>query len=281
MKLFFSKTSRKKVLQVLIAMIVAMIFLFPLYWILVSSLKTDAEILTNRPSFWFDKPIWENYITQLTGSFSLLITAPNSFIAAISNVLVTVLLGVPAAYGLARYQMKMKRGVILFFLTTQMLPASLILTPMYLMYAKFGLLNTRIAPILSVATISIPFTIVVLRPIFKQCPIALEESARIDGCGTLRVFLHIVIPVSRPGIITVACFAFVHGWNNLVYNMTFNTSSEFRTMTSGIYRLMNEQGTKWNQIMAYGVIMVLPVIILFIFAQRYIIDGLTAGSVKQ
>ena len=275
------RITRKQMTCTLVAVIVAVIFLFPLYWILVSSLKTDAEILTNRPSFWFKTPIWKNYITQLTGSYSLLITAPNSLIAAVSNVAVTVLLGVPAAYGLARYNMKAKRGIILFFLTTQMLPASLILTPMYLMYAKTGLLNTRLAPILSVATISIPFTIVVLRPIFKQCPIELEEAARIDGCGTLGVFLKIVLPVSRPGIVTVGCFAFVHGWNNLVYNMTFNTSSEFRTMTSGIYRLMNEQGTKWNQIMAYGVILVFPVILLFIFAQRYIIDGITAGSVKQ
>lgn len=281
MRFFSSKIRRKKAAQVVLSVLIAVVFLFPLYWILVSSLKTDAEILTNRPSFWFRKPIWENYLTQLTGSFSLLITAPNSLLAAVSNVAVTVALGVPAAYGLARYEMKMKRGAILFFLTTQMLPASLLLTPMYLMYANTNLLNTRIAPILSVATISIPFTIVVLRPIFKQCPIALEESAKIDGCGTLKVFLRIVIPICRPGIVTVACFAFVHGWNNLVYNMTFNTSSEYRTMTSGIYRLMNEQGTKWNQIMAYGVILVTPVILLFIFAQRYIIDGLTAGSVKQ
>lgn len=275
------KTKRKAMVYWILAVLVAIVFLFPLYWIIVSSLKTDAEILTNRPSFWFEKPQWINYITQLTGSYSLLITAPNSFISAISNVFMTLLLGVPAAYGLARYTMKFKKEIVLFFLTTQMLPASLMLTPMYLMYSKMHLLNTRIAPILSIATISIPFTIVVLRPIFKQCPVELEEAARIDGCNTLDVFMKIVIPICRPGIITVACFSFVHGWNNLVYNMTFNTSSEFRTMTSGIYRLMNEQGTRWNQIMAYGVILTLPVILLFIFAQKYIIDGITAGAVKQ
>lgn len=275
------KSNRKQFVCWILAFLIAIVFLFPLYWILVSSLKTDAEILTNRPSLWFKKPIWENYITQLTGSFSLLITTPNSFISATSNVVLTVSIGVPAAYGLARYKMRFKKEVILFFLTTQMLPASLLLTPMYLMYAKANLLNTRIAPILSIATISIPFTIVVLRPIFKQCPVELEEAARIDGCGTLGVFLKIILPISRPGIVTVGCFSFVHGWNNLVYNMTFNTSSECRTMTSGIYRLMNEQGTRWNQIMAYGVILTIPVIILFIFGQRYIIDGITAGAVKQ
>lgn len=276
-----SRVSKKKLLYCIISVVAASVFLFPLYWIVVSSLKTDAEILSNRPKLLFEKPIWENYITQLTGSFSLLITAPNSVIAAVSNVVITVLIGVPAAYGIARYQIKMKREVILFFLTTQMLPASLLLTPMYLLFSKTGLLNTRLAPVLAVATISIPFTIVVLRPIFKECPIELEEAARIDGCSTLGVFLKIVLPITRPGIVTVACFSFVHGWNNLVYNMTFNTSSEFRTMTSGIYRLMNEQGTRWNQIMAYGVILVAPVLLVFICAQKYIISGITAGSVKQ
>lgn len=273
--------NRRQLLNCLIAVLIACIFLFPLYWIGVSSLKTDKEILSNHISFWFQKPQWENYTSQLTGSFSLLVTAPNSIFAAASNVLLTVLLGIPAAYGIARYEMRWKREIILVFLTTQMLPASLLLTPMYLMFSRTGLLNTRISPMLAVATISIPFTVVVLRPIFKQTPVELEEAARIDGCGTLRVFLRIILPVSKPGIVTVACFAFVHGWNNLVYNMTFNTSSEFRTMTSGIYRLMNEQGTQWNKIMAYGVILAFPVLLLFIFAQRYIINGITAGAVKQ
>lgn len=275
------KRLAKNIWNCTVSIIIAVIFLFPLYWIVVSSLKTDAEILSNRISFIFKKPIWENYITQLRGSFSLLITAPNSAIAAISNVLLTVTIGVPAAYGLARYRMRLKREIILFFLSTQMLPASLLLTPMYLFFSKTNLLNTRIAPILAVATISIPFTIVVLRPIFREHPIELEEAARIDGCNTLQVFLKIIIPITRPGIITVACFSFVHGWNNLVYNMTFCTSTKFRTMTSGIYRLMNEQGTRWNQIMAYGVILVTPVLLVFLFAQKYIISGITAGSVKQ
>ena len=276
-----SRTNKKNAVTFLIALLITMVLLFPMYWILVSSLKTDAEILTNRPSFWFKVPRWENYISQLSGSFSLLITAPNSIVTALANVLITMMLGVPAAYGLGRYHMKFKKEVILFFLTTQMLPASLLLTPMYLMYSKVGLLNTRLAPILSIATISIPFTIVVLRPIFKQSPVELEEAARIDGCNTFQVFWKIMLPISRPGIVTIACFSFVHGWNNLIYNMTFNTSSESRTMTSCIYRLMNEQGTKWNQIMAYGVILTLPVIILFILGQKYIISGMTAGAVKS
>ena len=209
-----SRTNKKNAVTFLIALLITMVLLFPMYWILVSSLKT----------------------------------APNSIVTALANVLITMMLGVPAAYGLGRYHMKFKKEVILFFLTTQMLPASLLLTPMYLMYSKVGLLNTRLAPILSIATISIPFTIVVLRPIFKQSPVELEEAARIDGCNTFQVFWKIMLPISRPGIVTIACFSFVHGWNNLIYNMTFNTSSESRTMTSGIYRLMNEQGTKWNQI---------------------------------
>ena len=273
-----SKASLRRGMCTVIALLIAGMALFPLYWLFICSLKTDVEIFSNKASLFVIKPVWENYTSQLG---SLMRAFPNSLCQALGNVLLTSVLAIPAAYGIARYDMKGKNTIIQAFITTQMLPASLLLTTMYLMFSRASLLNTRVAPVLAIATISIPFTIVVLRPVFKQFPVEIDEAARIDGCTTLGVFLKIFIPVCRPGIITCLCFSFVHGWNNLIYNITFSTKAEYRSMTSGIYRLINEQGTMWNQIMAYGVILVLPIIILFIFAQKYIIDGMTAGSVKQ
>jgi multiple sugar transport system permease protein len=187
---------------------------------------------------------------------------------------------VPAAYGISRFKIPGTRIFIMLFLVTQMLPSSLLLTPMFLTFSKLKLLNTYIAPVLAVATITIPFTLLVLRPMFMACPKEIEESARIDGCNRFSAFLRIVMPIIKPGLVTVCCFGFVHGWNDLVYSLTFNTRKELFPMTTSIYNLMNEYGIRWNMIMAYGSLLVLPPILIFIIAQKYVVSGLVGGAVK-
>ncbi len=272
-----SKSKVRKGIYLFISLIIICFVLFPIFWLMICSLKTDIEIFSNRAKIFFSVPRWENYTDQLP---QLMKAFPNSLIQALGNVVLTSILAIPAAYGIARFEFRGKNTIVQTFITTQMLPASLILTPMYLTFSRLHLLNTRIASILAIATISIPFTIVILRPMFKAAPIEIDEAARIDGCNSLQVFFRIFIPICKPGIITCLCFAFVHGWNNLIYNITLSTSADYRSMTSGVYRLLNEEGTKWNKIMAYGVILVLPIILLFIFSQKYIIKGMTAGAVK-
>ena len=162
-----------------------------------------------------------------------------------------------------------------------MLPASLMLTPMYLIFNKIGLLGTYLGPALAISSGSIPFIVVTLRPYFKGIPTSLDDAARIDGCGVLRSFLLIMLPTIKTGIITVVVISFLNGWNDLVYSMTFNVKPEMRPLTANIYKFQNTYGTKWNCIMAYGAILVLPVVILFVFLQKYIVGGLTAGAVKE
>ena len=111
-------------------------------------------------------------------------------------------------------------------------------------------------------------------------PKELEDAAKIDGCTSLGVFFRICIPISKPTVITAACFSFVFGWNDLVYSMTFNTKDTMRPMTSAIYTYMNQYGTKWNSIMAYGVLLILPCCIIFLTMQKHIVEGMTSGSVK-
>jgi len=115
---------------------------------------------------------------------------------------------------------------------------------------------------------------------FMACPKEIEESARIDGCGRLSAFLLVVAPIIKPGLVTVCCFGFVHGWNDLMFSLTFNTRLELFPMTSTIFNLMNEFGTRWNWIMAYGVMLTIPPITIFIVAQKYVISGLVGGAVK-
>ena len=277
------KQRTKNIIDTIIAVVIAAIFLFPMYWIIISSLKSDTEIFAQVQT-WFPREIhWENYIDQFqnkSNTANIFVQFKNSWIIAIGSMVLSLVLSIPAGYGLSRFKIPGKKPILMIFLTTQMLPCSLVLTPLFLIYNKAGLLNTYLAPILATATISIPFVIMVLRPIFMECPKEIEEAARIDGCNYFTAFLRVTLPICKSGIITAAAFSFIFAWNDLVYSITFNNKGDLLPMTSGIYQFLDAYGTKWNMIMAYGVIIVLPIVELFVCLQKYIVGGLVGGAVK-
>lgn len=277
MKKIHVTQSQKNVLLSIVSILIACVFLFPIYWIVVNSFKLDSEIFASKPTLWPQTFTLKAYQDQL-GNLS--VTMKNSIIIAIGSMAVSLVLSVPAAYGLARFKVKGMKVFVLVFLITQMLPASLVLTPLFLIFSKLGILNTYLAPILSTATVSIPFIVLMLRPGFLSLPKELEDAARIDGCNTLTAFFRIAIPIAKPTVITAACFSFVFAWNDLAYSMTFNTKEIMRPMTSAIYTFMNQYGTQWNSIMAYGVLLILPSCIIFVTMQKHIVEGMTSGSVK-
>ena len=275
-----SKEARKNLILSIIAVLIALIFLFPLYWIVCMSFKSDAEsfgkIVTYYPHNFTVQPWLEN----LTNN-EFLSSLRNSLCIALSAMSISMVFGVTAAYGMGRYKVPGHKGFMLSFLSTQMLPASLTLTPMYLIFSRLHLLGTYIGPALAIASGSVPFIVVTLRPYFKSVPTALDDAARIDGANVFQAFFRIMIPAIKTGIITVVVIAFLNGWNDLAYSMTFNVKPEMRPLTANIYRFQSKYGTKWNCIMAYGAILVLPVVLLFVFLQKYIVGGLTAGAVKE
>ena len=277
---FKTKQGRRNVLYCVIAILIAIVFLFPIYWLLSMSFKTDAEsfgkIVTYYPHDFTLDPWVQNFSDK-----DFLRSLKNSSLIALLSMVISIGFGVPTAYGMGRYKVPGSKGFLLSFLVTQMLPASLMLTPMYLIFNKIGLLGTYLGPALAISSGSIPFIVVTLRPYFKGNPTSLDDAARIDGCGVLRSFLLIMLPTIKTGIITVVVISFLNGWNDLVYSMTFNVKPEMRPLTANIYKFQNKYGTKWNCIMAYGAILVLPVVILFVFLQKYIVGGLTAGAVKE
>ena len=277
---FKTKQGRKNVLYCVIAILIAIVFLFPIYWLLTMSFKTDAEsfgkIVTYYPHDFTLDPWVQNFSDK-----DFLRSLKNSSLIALLSMVISIGFGVPTAYGMGRYKVPGSKGFLLSFLVTQMLPASLMLTPMYLIFNKIGLLGTYLGPALAISSGSIPFIVVTLRPYFKGIPTSLDDAARIDGCGVLRSFLLIMLPTIKTGIITVVVISFLNGWNDLVYSMTFNVKPEMRPLTANIYKFQNKYGTKWNCIMAYGAILVLPVVVLFVFLQKYIVGGLTAGAVKE
>ena len=277
---FKTKQGRRNVLYCVIAILIAIVFLFPIYWLLSMSFKTDAEsfgkIVTYYPHDFTLDPWVQNFSDK-----DFLRSLKNSSLIALLSMVISIGFGVPTAYGMGRYKVPGSKGFLLSFLVTQMLPASLMLTPMYLIFNKIGLVGTYLGPALAISSGSIPFIVVTLRPYFKGIPTSLDDAARIDGCGVLRSFLLIMLPTIKTGIITVVVISFLNGWNDLVYSMTFNVKPEMRPLTANIYKFQNKYGTKWNCIMAYGAILVLPVVILFVFLQKYIVGGLTAGAVKE
>ncbi len=280
MKVLRLSGRRRSIFLNVTAIIISCIFLFPLYWLIISSLKTNAEIFQSPQTLFPSQIQFTAYYDQLFGPNSIIGPFLNSLIIATSSMIVSMLLGVPAAYGLARFKIKGGKLFILTFLITQMLPATLVLTPLFLIYKGLGFLNTFLAPIFSDSTIAIPFIVLILRPYFLSLPKDLEDSAKIDGCNTFTAFVRIMLPLSYPGLITAISFAFLFAWNDLIYAMTFMNIAEMRPLTAGIYHFMDMYGTEWNKIMAYGMFLVAPVIIIFVFLQKYIVSGLISGSVK-
>ncbi|MDO4284118.1 MAG: carbohydrate ABC transporter permease [Eubacteriales bacterium] len=281
-KIFFvsAKEKRRNILYCILGVIVAVVFLFPIYWLISMSFKTDAEsfgkVVTYYPHIFTVRP-WQQNLEDA----DFLHSVRNSFAVAFLSMFLSMFFGVTAAYGMGRYKVPGHKGFLLTFLVTQMLPASLMLTPMYLIFSKMGLLNTYLGPALAISSGSIPFIVVTLRPYFKSVPVSLDDAARIDGCNVIQSCVRIMLPAIKTGIITVLVISFLNGWNDLAYSMTFNVQADMRPLTANIYRFQNKWGTKWNCIMAYGTILVLPVITLFIFLQKYIVGGLTAGAVKE
>lgn len=275
-----TKGGRKNWIQCLISLFVAICFLFPIYWLISMSFKTDAESFGKLVTYFPHEFTIDPWIKNLSDQ-DFLVSLKNSCMIAVLSMVISIGFGVPTAYGMGRYKVPGGKGFLLTFLVTQMLPASLMLTPMYLIFNEIGLLGTYLGPALAISSGSIPFIIITLRPYFKGIPVSLDDAARIDGCGVIRSFLLIMIPAIKTGIITVVVISFLNGWNDLVYSMTFNVKPEMRPLTANIFKFQNKWGIKWNCIMAYGAILAIPVVLLFVFLQKYIVGGLTSGAVKE
>lgn len=274
-------TGRKNIVYCIIAVIIFIILLFPIYWIFVTSIKTEQEIFQIPPTFWPHKLNLSSYAAQLeNGDFNMFHSFGNSLFISTGAMIISIILAVPASYGIARYQFKGKKIIILVFLVTQMLPVSVLLTPLFIMFRNMHLYNSLFSAVLSDATIGIPFSILILKNYFASIPGELEEAAYIDGCSRFSAFLKILIPIAKPGVIVCGVFSFLYAWGDLAYGMTFITDQQRRPITAGIFNFMGQYGTKWSYLSAYAIVTIIPVALIFIFMQRYIISGMTSGAVK-
>ena len=274
------KESRSKLVSFLVGGLVFLVFIFPLYWMVVTALKTQVEIFSIPTPLWPENLTFDAFAKQLSSSGDTLRGFKNSLIISCGATVIATVLAIPAAYGLARFRFGARRGLVLFFLITQMLPSTLVLTSLYIMFSKMHLLNTYWATILADATLGIPFSIIILRTYFVSIPKELDEAAKIDGCGHVSAFTKIMLPIAKPGIVVAAVFSFVYAWGDLIYGITFITNPNMRPITSSIYNYVQQYQTLWNSTMVFGIIAITPVVLIFIFMQKYIVSGLTNGAVK-
>ena len=274
-------TGSRNVILCILSVLVLCFLLFPLFWTLNTSLKTEQEIFQNPPTFYPHVLNTKSYAAQVeTGDFNMFRSFANSFLISIGSMLIAVVLAVPASYAIAKYRYRGRKVMLLFFLVTQMLPVSVLLTPMFIMFKGMHVYNTWWSAILADATIGIPFSVLILKNYFASIPKELEEAAYIDGCTRFGAFMRILVPVAKPGIVVCAVFSFLYAWGDLAYGMTFILDQQKRPITAGIFNFMGQYGTKWSYLSAFAIVTIIPVALIFIFMQKYIIAGMTNGAVK-
>ncbi|MDD3174595.1 MAG: carbohydrate ABC transporter permease, partial [Herbinix sp.] len=178
------------------------------------------------------------------------------------------------------FQIKGKKIIIFAFLVSQMLPQISTLIPNFIIFKKIGIYNTMLAPILANCTLGIPFCILMMRTYFLGVPKEIDEAARIDGCNSLQSFVRVMLPMCSGGVVVSFVFSFLFGYSDMIYSLTYVTDATKWPVTTGIYNTVGRYGIAWSQAMAFGCVVVLPVLLIFIFMQKYIVEGLTAGAVK-
>lgn len=271
----------RNILLCIAAVFILAVLLFPLFWIVVTSLKTEQEIFRVPPTLFPEVLNTKSYAAQIeTGDFNMFRSFANSLLISFGAMILAVLLAVPASYGIAKYQFKGKKIMVMGFLVTQMLPVSVLLTPMFILFKNMHLYNTPFAAVLADATIGIPFSVLILKNYFASIPKELEEAAYIDGCNRFTGFIRVLIPIAKPGIMVCSIFSFLYAWGDLAYGMTFILDQQKRPITAGIFNFMGQYGTKWSYLTAFAVVTIIPVALIFIFMQKYIISGMTSGAVK-
>jgi multiple sugar transport system permease protein len=263
-----------KFLQRVLLVAVVLAFLFPFIWMILASLKTQQQIISNENILIF-KPTFDNYVAVFE-QYDFLKFIVNSFIIAVASTLLSLVLGLPAAYSIARYR---QNNLGLTILVARIVPGITFLIPWFILFSKLNLVDSYTSMILSHMLVGLPFIVWIMVSYFENIPIELEESARVDGCTIQEAFVRIVLPISGPGIITSSILSFVFSWNNFMFSLVL-AGEKTKTLPIAVYSFLSYSEINWGGLMAAAVVITLPVLILALFAQKYIISGLTAGAVK-
>jgi len=267
-----------RVLSIYIPLAVYLIFLlFPFYWTFVTSIKPENELYISIVTYWPNKTTFASYKKLL--NFNFLKPMINSLLVAGVTTIVSLTVSLLAAYAFSRYKFKGRKVLMAMFLTNNMFPTVLLLIPLYAIMRNIGILYTPMALVLSYTTFTIPFSIWLLNGYLNDLPISLEEAAMIDGASRTQAFLKIIFPILLPCIMATGAYIFVTSWNEYTFAVMF-TNEGSRTIPVALKNLIGQLGVEWGMLTAGGIITIIPVCIMFFFAQKRLTEGLTAGAVK-
>ncbi|RUT28272.1 carbohydrate ABC transporter permease [Arsenicitalea aurantiaca] len=278
--MFDLSSTTAKVVFGLALLFIGFFLFFPLYWLVISSLKGNAELYQIIPTPAPVMPTLEHFANAITrGKLPMYLT--NSLITSGASALLVTVLALYAGYSFAKYRYFGRQPVMLFMLSAQMFPFGLLLISIYPMMSSLNLLDTQLGLILSYIVFALPVSTYMLYSYFAQVPDELIDAARADGASDLRIFHTIVIPISIPPIVTVFLYSFMWSWNDLLYSMTLIVSDSKRTIGPGLLlTYLNEVNSDWGGAMAASLMASAPIVIAFMFLQRFFIQGVTAGAVK-
>jgi ABC-type glycerol-3-phosphate transport system permease component len=261
-----------------VAAVLLAVWAFPVLWALLTSFKTERDVLAYPPTIIFE-PTLRNYRDVLFGSASILPNLLSSTIVAGASTALTLLFAVPAAYALARLEFPGRRASGFYVLATQMLPPVGLIIPYYLALQKVGGLDTYWGLIVIYLTFSLPFAIWLLVSYFEDIPREMEEAALLDRAGRLRALWHVILPQVRGGIAVTTIFVFLNAWNEFLFAVVLG-GNRVRPVTVAMFNFISVEQTLWAKLAAGAMLAMAPVILLGLIAQRHIVKGLTVGAVK-
>jgi ABC-type glycerol-3-phosphate transport system permease component len=275
---YLRQAMRRATVRTLVNVVVAAFALAPILWGVLSSLKPTNQILELPPRFIPREVTFEHY-ARVIGDKGLLYLG-NSAVISAAAVVISLFVGALAAYGLARYQFRGRQVLMVFTIGVMSIPIASLLIPTFTLLSLTGLINTHLGLILLYTAYQLPIVVWLLYGYFLSLPIEVEYAARIDGYtawGTLR---RVVLPLSKPALVAAALFVLVFSWNDFIVAVTMTTSEAVRTFPVAVYFYLGFYGREWGPLLASSVISIVPIVLVFIFLQRYFISGLTGGGVK-
>jgi multiple sugar transport system permease protein len=283
-----SREKRDLLMRFTMGLIATLIYLIPLYWMVTTSLKPVAQIF-QKPPMLFPSTLQIDSYKQILGLptgrpeiyINAIVYLKNSLIIASITTLLTMLMAVPAAYALSRFQFRGQSPFVLFLLVAQMLPSVLMVIPLFVLFRQWGIIKlSYTSVILADTALALPFAIIVLRTSFLQIPAAIEEAAWIDGGSRLQVLYYIILPLVRAGLVAVGVFSFLIAWGEFVFALSFLQNKDLQPISIGTFQFIGMYKSNFDSMMAFSTIVAIPAVVAFLFLQRQFIRGMTSGSVK-
>lgn len=253
--------------------------LTPFLWMALTSLKTDAEAVRIPPSIWPEEPTLDGYVQILRyGDFPTYFM--NSFIVAFGSAALSTAIGALGGYGLSRFRFRGRAVILATVLFSQVLPGILLVGPYFEMLSRIGLYNSYIGLILAFTSLTLPFSLWMLKGYTDTIPRDLDDAAMVDGCTSLGAFRRVIFPLVAPGVVATLVFAFLLAWGDLLWALVLTSGDDMATLTLGLTRLVTQFRTVWPQLMAGSVVAAVPSIVLYVWLQRYLVEGISGGAVK-